>query len=120
MGDIYLKIFVANIREPQRQQEVCFLVDTGATRAWVSQEVASAIGIEPVGTVPVELADGSIKEMPYGFCFFNYEGERVAGNVVIGPSQCEPLVGIHVLQDFRLIIDLERHQVIRGRALRAK
>lgn len=47
-------------------------------------------------------------------------GEIAAGNVVIGPQGCEPLVGSHVLQNFRLIVDLERHEVTRGRAMRAK
>ncbi len=120
MSDVYLELTIANIEDPERQQEVSFLVDTGATRAWISQELAEALGIKPVGTVPLELADGSITERPYGFCLFGYDGEVVAGNVVIGPPGCEPLVGTHVLQDFRLIVDLERHQVIRGRALRAK
>jgi len=120
MSDIYLELTIANIGDPERRREVLFLVDTGATRAWVSQEIADALGIEPVGTVPLELADGSITERPYGLCLFSYDGEVVAGNVVIGPPGCEPLVGTHVLQDFRLIVDLERHQVVRGRAMRAK
>lgn len=120
MSEIYLDLIIANIKDPERQQEVSFLVDTGATRAWVPQEIAEAIGIEPAGTVPLELADGTITERPYGFCLFTYNGETVAGNVVIGPPGSEPLVGTHVLQDFRLIVDLERHVVIRGRAMRAK
>ena len=128
MGDIYLELTIANVKDPERQQEIAFLVDTGATRAWVSEEIAEALGIEPAGTVPpsinsghrLELADGSITERPYGFCLFAYNGEIVAGNVVIGPPECEPLVGTHVLQDFRLIVDLDRHEVTRGRAMRAK
>ncbi len=120
MGDIYLKLTIANIKDPGRQQEVSFLVDTGATRAWVSKEIADAVGIEPAGSVPLELADGSIAERPYGLCLFAYNGEIVAGNVVIGPPGCEPLVGTHVLQDFRMVVDLERHEVTRSRAMRAK
>jgi predicted aspartyl protease len=123
MSEIYLELTIANIKDPECQQEVSFLVDTGATRAWVSKEIAEAVGIEPVGTVPLELADGSITKRPYGFCFFTYfthNEEIAAGNVVIGPPGCEPLVGTHVLQDFRLIVDLERHEVTRGRAMRAK
>ena len=120
MSDIYLELTIANIKDPARQQEVSFLVDTGATRAWVSKELAEVVGIEPVGIVPLELADGSITERPYGLCLFTYDGEIAAGNVVIGPPRCEPLVGTHVLQDFRLIVDLERHEVTRGRAMRAK
>jgi len=38
----------------------------------------------------------------------------------LGPPGCEPLVDTHVLQDFRLTVDLERHEVTRGRAMRAK
>lgn len=120
MSDIYMDLTIANIKNPERQQEVSFLIDTGASRSWVSKEIAEAVGIEPAGTVPLELADGTITERPYGFCFFVYNGEMVAGNVVIGPSNCEPLVGTHVLQDFRMIIDLDHHEMTRGRAMRAK
>lgn len=120
MSDIYLELTVANIKTPERQQKVRFLVETGATRAWVSKEIAEALEIEATGIVPLELADGSVTERPYGFCLFIYDGETVAGNVVIGPSNCEPLIGTHVLQDFRMIVDLERHEVVRGRAMRAK
>jgi len=117
---MYLKFTVANVNDPARRQEVSFLVDTGATRAWVPKEVADAIGIEPVGSVPLELADGSITDRPYGFCLVTYDGETVAGNVVIGPPGSEPLVGVHVLQDFRLVVDLACHEVRRARAMRAK
>ena len=120
MSDIYLELAIANIKDPQRQQRVSFLVDTGATRAWVSKEIAEAVGVEPVGTVRLELADGSITERPYGVCLFIHDREIVAGIVVIGPPGCEPLVGTHVLQDFRMVVDLERHEVTRGGAMRAK
>jgi len=120
MSEIYLEFTVANIRNLERQRRVSFLVDTRATRAWVSKEIAETLGIEPSGTVPLELADGSIRELPYKMCVFAYNGEMIAGNVVIGLSGCEPLLGAHVLQDFRLIVNFERHEVIRGRAMRAK
>ncbi len=120
MGDIYLELTIANIHEPEQQQEISFLVDTGAMRAWIPQQVAEAIGIEAAGAVSLELADGSLKEFPYGFCLFDFGGETVAGNVVIGPPECEPLVGTHVLQDFRLVIDMERGTISRSRAMRAK
>ena len=74
----------------------------------MSKEIAEPVGIEPAGTVPLELADGSIRELPYGLCLFVYNGKTIAGNVVIGPSGCEPLVATHVLQDFRLVVNLER------------
>ena len=120
MGDMYLELTIANIANMEQQQEVSFFVDTGATRAWIPQDIADQIGITPIGTVSLELADGTVKELPYGPCFFEFGGEIVAGNVVIGPLDCEPLAGTHVLQDFRLVIDLSTHTISRSRAMRAK
>ena len=120
MVDIYLNINVANLNVLEKQKEVTFLVDTGATRAWISKDIAEELDIDPVATIPVELADGSIKKLKYGHCIFDFGGEQVAGNVIIGPKNCEPLVGTHVLQDFRIIIDMEKHTISRGRAMRAK
>lgn len=120
MGDICLELTVANINNREQQQEVSFFVDTGATRAWIPQEIAERLGIEKVGSVSLELANGSIKEYPYGLCIFEFGGEIVAGNVVIGPPGSEPLAGTHVLQDFRLIIDLSTHTISRSKAMRAK
>ena len=37
---IIVELTVANIYDPERQQEVSFLVDTGATRARISQKIA--------------------------------------------------------------------------------
>lgn len=120
MGDIYLEFTIANIRNLEKQKEISFLVDTGATRASVPKQIADELEIEPEGDITLELADGSIKEFPYGFCLFDFGGERIAGNVIIGPNECEPIVGTHVLQDFRLIIDMEQHTVSRSRSMRAK
>jgi len=52
--------------------------------------------------------------------YFAFDGETVAGNVIIGPPDIEPIVGTHVLQDFRLVIDLEHHTISRRRAMKAK
>jgi len=120
MGDIYLELTIANVQDPERQKEVSFLVDTGSTRAWVPKKIADELRIQPVSTVPHELVDGSVTELPYGFCLFDFGGETVAGNIVIGPPESEPIVGTHVLQDFRVIVDMERHTVSRGRAMKAK
>jgi len=50
MSDIYLELTLANIKDPQCQRKVSFLVDTEATRAWVSKEIAEAVGVEPPGS----------------------------------------------------------------------
>jgi predicted aspartyl protease len=120
VGDLYLELAVASIRRPELRRDVTFLVDTGATRAWLPEDLAHELGIAAEGTVALEMADGTVKEFPYGFCLFSFGDETVAGNVVIGPRGTEPLVGTHVLQDFRLVIDMDRHTISRRRAMRAR
>jgi clan AA aspartic protease len=120
MGDIYLALTVANLHDLERQRIIRFLVDTGATRAWLPQDMAEALGIEPTGSREVELAAGSVKTYPTGACWLDFGGERESANVIIDPPGSEPMVGTHVLQAFRLVIDRHTHTISRSRALRAK
>jgi hypothetical protein len=120
MGDIYIDLTIMNDANLEKQKQLPFLADTGATRAWISQTLARELDIKKVGTVPLELADGKIKRYPYGLCKFEYEGELINGTVVIGPVNVEPIAGTHVMQDFRMILDLAHHTVRRARAMKAK
>lgn len=120
MGDIYLDLTVMNDVDLEKQKQIQFLADTVATRAWIPKTLALELGIKEVGKVPLELAKGKVQKYPYGLCKFEYEGELVSGTVVIGPANIEPIVGTHVLQDFRLILDRAHHSVKRARAMKAK
>ncbi|MBI3360958.1 MAG: aspartyl protease family protein, partial [Chloroflexi bacterium] len=57
MGDIYLELTIANIGDLSRHKEISFLVDTGATRAWIPTTLAEELGIESAGKIALELAD---------------------------------------------------------------
>ncbi len=120
MGDVYLDLTVINDSDPKKKMKVKFLADSGATYAWISADIAKKLKIKPVGRVPLELANGKIYRLPYGLCKFRYDGELVNGTVVIGPKGIEPLAGTHVLEDFRLVIDVTHHTIHRTRAVKAK
>jgi predicted aspartyl protease len=120
MGDLYIELTVINDSDFETQRDVQFLADTGASRAWIPQNLAEELGIEPVGQIPLELANGAIMNYPYGLCKFEYEGELVNGTVIIGPKEIEPIAGTHVLQDFRLVLDMAHHAIQRARAMKAK
>ncbi len=51
---------------------------------------------------------------------FALNGKTVAGNVAIGLPDIGLIVGTHVLQDFRFVIDMEHHTISRRRAMKAK
>lgn len=120
MSDIYVDLTIMNDANLEKQKQLPFLADTGATRAWISQTLARELDIKKVGTVPLELSDGKIKGYPYGLCKFEYDGELINGTVAIGPANVEPIAGTHVMQDFRIILDLAHHTVRRARAMKAK
>ena len=120
MGDVYFDLTVINDTDPDKQIELSFLADTGATRAWIPADVAKQLGIKPIGKTPMELANGKVHSMPYGLCKFEYEGEVINGTVVIGPKGIEPLAGTHVLQEFRMVVNVTHHTIRRARAMKAK
>jgi clan AA aspartic protease len=120
MGDVYLELTVINDSEPEKQMEIQFLADTGATRAWIPADIAKKLGIKPVGKTPMELANGKVHSLSYGLCKFEYQGEVINGTVVIGPKGIEPLAGTHVLQEFRMVVDVTHHTIRRARAIKAK
>lgn len=72
MGTMYLELTVTNIHNMERQKDISFFVDTGATRSWIPQEIADELGIEPVGTVELELADGTYQRSAIRFMYFHF------------------------------------------------
>jgi clan AA aspartic protease len=120
MGDVYLDLTIINDVDPDKQMELQFLADTGATRAWIPEDITKKLGIKPVGKTPMELANGKVHSLPYGLCKFGYQGEVINGTVVIGPKGIEPLAGTHVLQEFRIVVDVTHHTIRRARAMKAK
>ena len=120
MGDIFIDITVINDSDLTKQREVHFLADTGATRAWIPTDIAKGLDIQEMGTVPIELANGYIDNLPYGLCKLEYEGEMINGTVIIGNEGIEPIAGTHLLEDFRLVLDMVHYTVTRSQAIRAK
>jgi len=119
MDNMYIRFTIINDSDLKKRREIQFLIDTGSVRAWIPGEVAAKLDIRPVGQIPLELANGKITEYPYGLCKFEYKGELINGTVIIGPEGAEPIAGTHVLQDFRLIVDMSHHIIRRARAMRS-
>ncbi len=52
-----------------------------------------------------ELANGSVKEYPYGLVRIEFMGETTAGRVIFGESGSEPLLGVMALESVGIIVD---------------
>ena len=52
-----------------------------------------------------ELADGSVREYPFGLVRIEFMGETTAGRVVFGQPGTQPLLGVTALESVGIMVD---------------
>jgi len=78
--------------------EANFLVDTGATHSFAPASELTRIGVQPVGKMSYELANGKVEEYQFGLVRIAFMGEITAGRVIFGPDAAEPILGVTALE----------------------
>jgi clan AA aspartic protease len=105
MGLTRVTVKIVNMGNPRKQMEALFLVDTGATDSMIAGEQLRKIGVRPEGKMSYELADGTLKEYPFGLARIEFMGETTAGRVIFGDAGCEPLLGVTALESVGIMVD---------------
>ncbi|OGC07087.1 hypothetical protein A2230_07005 [candidate division WOR-1 bacterium RIFOXYA2_FULL_36_21] len=105
MGLTFVTVNLRASKDAPNSYEDKFLVDTGATDSMVPGNKLTEAGIEPVGKTVYEMADGNIKEFPFGLAIIEFMGEKTAGRIVFGPDNCEPLLGVTALESVGILVD---------------
>jgi len=84
--------------------EVEALIDTDATTLVLPRAIAEKLGVEVLGEMEVELADGSVKRVDYGVIEVELSGRRAPALVAVveGGEIC---VGVEVLERLGLAVD---------------
>ena len=118
MGATYATVTVRNPAEPDREWEGEFLADTGAFTSVVPRCRLEGIGVDPLGTRLIELADGSPARLPVGVATLDFMGEEFLGSVLFGDDDAEPLLGLAAMQEVGVKVDPVNHRLERGRKLR--
>jgi clan AA aspartic protease len=93
------------LESPSQSYEAVFLVDTGATDSMVPSNQLEKIGVRKEGKMSYELANGDVKEYPYGLVRIEFMGETTAGRVIFVSNECEPLLGVTALESVGIIVD---------------
>ena len=104
----HVTVTLKGLGSPNGTYEADFLVDTGATDSFDSLAPAAElrkIGVQPVGTMVYELADGSIHEYQFGLVQIEFMGEITAGRVIFAPDNAEPLLGVTALESVGITVD---------------
>ena len=105
MGLTKVTTKLTSLQEPAATYEAVFLVDTGATDSLVPGDELDKIGIRREGKMSYELADGTVREYPFGLARIEFMGEITAGRVIFGAPECEPLLGVTALESVGIVVD---------------
>jgi clan AA aspartic protease len=96
---------LARFREGAEPYEALFLVDTGATHCMAPADGLDRAGIAREGRMSYELADGTVREYPFGLARIEFMGEVTAGRVVFGDPGVDPILGVTALESVGIMVD---------------
>ena len=86
--------------------DVDVLVDTGAVMILLPEDLVDTLGLERNGKVVVTLANDQKIELQVAHPLSLTIGDRtMTTDCLVGPPQCEPLIGQIVLERLDFIID---------------
>ncbi len=118
MGEVAVRAELTNAihkhtRETPLTISLDCLVDTGAVMVLLPQEVAERLELPLSGSVVVRLADERRRELRKAGPVNIRIGERDGNfDCLIGPPNCEPLLGQIVLEQLDLIVDPANRQLV--------
>jgi clan AA aspartic protease len=105
MGLTKVTTKLISLHAPGKSYESVFLVDTGATDSMAAADELEKIGVVKEGKMSYELADGTVKEYPYGLVRIEFMGETTAGRVIFGEPGSEPILGVTALESVGIMVD---------------
>ncbi len=107
MGMFQVKVRVANPADPQRWFEELFWVDTGALYSFVPGNRLQEIGLAPIRSRELVMADGRRGTRMLGEARFTIEelGETLTCPVIFGPEESLYLLGATALEIFGVDAD---------------
>jgi predicted aspartyl protease len=85
--------------------EAEFLVDTGSIDCLAPAEKLRAAGVHPEGKRVYELANRQPVEYEYGFARVAFFGDETVAQVIFGPPNVEPILGVVALENTGVVID---------------
>jgi len=102
MGITYI---VGKVRGPSGEEEVRFLVDSGATYTVLPEKVWRRIGLNPLREHEFTLADGTIIRRKVSECYISLPQGEGHTPVVLGEADDQALLGVVTLEIFGLVFN---------------
>jgi predicted aspartyl protease len=105
MGITHVTTSVWNLARHGQLYETDFLVDTVAIDCLKPSDALHAMGVNPEGRAVDELANGPPVEYEYGFARIAFLGEESVAQIIFGPSDAAPILGVVALENTGVVVD---------------
>ena len=105
MGTTHVTVRLTNLTRTSDPYEATFLVDTGAIDCMAPAKALRQAGIEPEGRDVCELANGQPVEYEFGFARVAFMGSETVTQVIFGPEEAEPILGVVALENAGIAVD---------------
>lgn len=105
MGVTHVTVSVSNLANEGTPFEAEFLVDTGAVDCMAAKDRLVEAGIQPEGKGVYELADRRPVEYEYGFARVSFLGQQTVTQIIFGPPDVEPILGLGALENVGVTVD---------------
>lgn len=105
MGITFINATVKNPEKPKKEEEVEFLVDSGAIFSVVDSRILEKLDIKPSREQEFTLADGTKVKREVGNAIFQINGTIGASPVIFGKKGDSNLFGALTLEALALVLD---------------
>ena len=120
MGMTHVITTVRNLTGRGKRFTAKFLVDTCGIHCLAPANALVKAGIRKQGRRTYELANGQSVEYDYGFARVSFLGEETVTEVIFGPENAEPILGVVALESTGLSVDPKTRSLRRMPALPLK
>src|ERR1043165_1820627 len=104
MGLTHVTTTISNLTKQGSPYVAEFLVDTGAIDCIAPRDALRAAGITVERKKVHELANGEPVEYEVGFARVSFMGEETVEQVIFGPPNVEPILGVVALENTGIVV----------------
>jgi clan AA aspartic protease len=113
MGLTKVTVTIRDLAKTRQPYEDIFLVDTGAIDCLAPANKLKKAGIKPEGRSVYELADGTPVEYDYGFARVSFMGAETVTQVIFGPDNVAPILGVVALENTGIGVDPKSKKLLK-------
>jgi predicted aspartyl protease len=105
MGLTHVIVSISDLAKSAPPYESEFLVDTDAVDCLAPAGRLDAAGVRREGKRVHELANGQPVELEYGFARVSFLGSETVAQIIFGPADAEPILGVVALENIGVVVD---------------